>query len=89
MARFKTELDLVESERGDSIPQGQNVTKRGISSINTNRSAVEKQKSFGDIPPGSMENQDVENEDLLSSSAIVGLCTDMCPGISLNLYGVD
>ncbi|KNA09027.1 hypothetical protein SOVF_157390 [Spinacia oleracea] len=79
LARFKTELDLVESERGDSIPQGQNVTKRGISSINTNRSAVEKQKSFGDIPPGSMENQDVENEDLLSSSAIVGLCTDMCP----------
>ncbi|XP_021768761.1 SAC3 family protein B-like isoform X1 [Chenopodium quinoa] len=78
LARFKTEHDIVESERGDTIQRGQNVTKGKVPSI-TDRSVVEKQKSLGDLPSGSLENQDIDNEDLLSSSAIVGLCTDMCP----------
>ncbi|KAL2934875.1 SAC3 family protein B [Bienertia sinuspersici] len=69
MARFKTELELVESERGDSTPYGQNVTKGRVSSIKTDRSAAENLKFSGDFPSGSAENQDYDNEDLQSSKS--------------------
>ncbi|XP_010679374.2 SAC3 family protein B isoform X2 [Beta vulgaris subsp. vulgaris] len=77
LARFKVEP--VEGERGDSIQYGQNVTEGRVSLVKSGRMAVEKQKFPGDITPGSMESQDLDNEDLQSSSAIVGLCIDMCP----------
>lgn len=79
LARFKAELELAEGKRGESIQFGQNVSKGRSSSIKNDHSTVEKQKFLGDFPSGSMENQDFDNEELQSSSAIVGLCTDMCP----------
>lgn len=78
LARFKVDMDEVKPS--DSMQYGPNVAKKRISSIRSDQSAVEKQKSSWN-PSGSMEemSQDIDNEDLQSCGVIVGLCPDMCP----------
>ena len=47
--------------------------------------SMEKTNVSGDFSSGSMEDLDLDNENSQSTSIIVGLCTDMCPGIHLNI----
>jgi len=83
LARFKTELD--ETEPTDSTQYGSNAAGKKVSVVKAVQSAKEKKKFSGYDCSRSMEDisQDFDNEDLQSCSVIVGLCPDMCPGISI------
>jgi len=79
LARFKVELS--EPAKRSSI-----IAEPKFSSVHHDLSMVQERKFIretfndvtGDFPPGSFDNGDVE-----SSSNIVGLCPDMCPGMLL------
>lgn len=76
LARFKVELS--EPVQHSSI-----IAEPNVSSVHHDLSMVQERKFVGetfddataDLPSGSFDNGDLE-----SSSNILGLCPDMCPG---------
>lgn len=83
LARFKVEL-------GQPVQSSTDITNRKISANERDLSVAEKPKLAGkhsvDVAESFLSgNAMADHEALEPSSVIIGLCPDMCPGMSLSL----